>query len=62
MNKEKYVTFQVIYSMLLYLRDSGRNQRKTKSVLIDCYLSLTFMHYDKLSTLVNKLKGMPYAL
>ena len=36
---EKNITFQLIYSMLLYLRDSGSNQRKTKKALIDCCLS-----------------------
>ena len=34
------MTFQMIYSMLLYLKNSGSNQRKTKTVLIDCCLSL----------------------
>ena len=29
------MTFQMIYSMLLYLKNSGSNQRKTKTVLID---------------------------
>ena len=35
------MTFQMIYSMLLYLKNSGSNQRKRKTVLIDCCLSLS---------------------
>ena len=31
------ITFQMMYNMLLYLKDS---QRKTKKALIDCRLSL----------------------
>ena len=30
----------MIYNMLLYLGNSGSNQRKTKTTLIDCSLSL----------------------
>ena len=30
----------MIYKMLLYLKNSGSNQRKTKTAIIDCCLSL----------------------
>ena len=33
------------YNMLLYLKNSGSNQRKTKTAIIDCCLSLRVLDY-----------------
>ena len=48
----------MIYNMILYLKNSGSNQRKTKTALIDCCLSLKF----KLNSNTHSLSLSPQCL